>query len=179
MLKIINGELKTPDGVQLLSGINLEITQGQFTYFHGPNGVGKTSLIKGILGLGGMKLSGITRKYQNYFYMPQIENKDFLLPLRIKDISSSGPFLSEEERMTLWNMASGGQRKKALIEKALVQDCDIYIFDEPYNHLDKKTIDSVNQSFLNLLDKKKTIIMIGHKLPEYDKLLKVDLSIWK
>jgi manganese/zinc/iron transport system ATP- binding protein len=176
MLKASNSILTTPDGVTLLKEINFEITGGKLTYLHGPNGVGKTSLIKAILGIE-LDVSSIENTFETHFYLPQIENKEFMLPIQIKEVSSFGPFLEESERKTLWNKASGGQRKKALVERAIIEEAQLYILDEPYNHLDTKTIALVNKEMQRLVKLGKCILMISHKKPDIDEELMVSLDV--
>jgi ABC-type Mn2+/Zn2+ transport system ATPase subunit len=180
MLKANNSTLQTLQGLILLKKINFEIHSGKISYFNGPNGVGKTSLIKGILGLE-LKLNNLENTFKNYWYVPQVENKEFLLPIQLTDISNSGALLQDSERNTSWNKSSGGQRKKALIERALDQNCDLYIFDEPYNHLDSEAIFLVNQEFEKLVKKNKAILMVSHKEPviSEDHIVYLDVLEWK
>lgn len=180
MLKLNNSSIITPDGSTLLKGINFEIKAGELAYLHGPNGVGKTSLIKAILGVE-LKIDNLECHFNSYFYLPQIENKEFILPIHLSDISKQGPFLKELERKNAWNKASGGQRKKTLLERVVVENCDIYFLDEPYNHLDLETIFMVNQKLEELLKCGKSIFMISHKRPEVSEhlIIELDASRWK
>ena len=126
----------------------------------------------------GHRLSNKEQLFKNYAYLPQIENKDFLLPISINDITDSGPLLSPEERKTPWNVASGGQRKKALLERVLKADRDFYVLDEPYNHLDSFSIKLINQALSELRFKGKSILIVSHTIPNIESLVSWDASQW-
>ena len=177
MLKINDGQLSTDSGKVLFNNINIEISRGSAHYLSGPNGIGKTTFIKALLNLG-HRLSNKEYLFKNYAYLPQIENKDFLLPIRIKDITDSGPLLSQEEIKTPWNVASGGQRKKALLERVLKADRDFYVLDEPYNHLDTFSIKLINQALSDLTVKDKSILIVSHTKPNIESLISWDASQW-
>jgi ABC-type Mn2+/Zn2+ transport system ATPase subunit len=164
----------------LLSHITFSMQDGLLHYLHGPNGIGKTSLVKAMLGID-FTLDHFENKFQSFFYLPQVQNKEFLYPCRIADVSNKGNFLSNSERFVMWNNASGGQRKKALLERAFAAKCDLYVFDEPYNHLDQTAISELNKQLEKLVSSGKTVIMIGHKKPQITNSLLVswDVSLWK
>lgn len=181
LIEINDGSLTTPDKKQLLNHINLKINSGDLIHVFGPNGSGKTSLFKAILGLEGIIVSKLNKKEFTYFYLPQMENKEFLLPLQLKDISKNMDLVGEGKSILRWNLASGGERKKTLISRALDADCDLYLFDEPYNHLDSKSIEKVNLKISQLIMKKKTVIIIGHLKPRFQSEIEVkelDVAKW-
>lgn len=174
LLRSNSSALKTPDGKVLLKDINFEILRGELIHVTGDNGIGKSSLFKAILGYEGLLLYPLVKKKFSYFYLPQMENKEFLLPLNLRDISASSPELK-------WNQASGGERKKNMLNRALSNNADLYILDEPYNHLDEETISSINKKIANLIQQNKTVIMISHKVPiiaDY-KILTMDVNQWR
>jgi zinc transport system ATP-binding protein len=60
---------------------------------------------------------------------------------------------------------SGGQRQRALLARALMNDPDILIFDEATSHLDP-TASQFIWDFLHDLNGKKTILMVSHEIPK-------------
>ena len=65
---------------------------------------------------------------------------------------------------------SGGQQQRVFIARALVQDAEIYLLDEPFQGIDKKTEGSIVKILKGLREEGKTIIVVHHDLqtvPEY------------
>ena len=65
---------------------------------------------------------------------------------------------------------SGGQQQRVFIARALVQDAEIYLLDEPFQGIDKKTEGSIVKILKGLKDEGKTVIVVHHDLqtvPEY------------
>ena len=180
MLKATNAKLVLQNKRILLNRVTFSMQEAKLHYLHGPNGIGKTSLIKAILGID-FCLESFEKSFQSFFYLPQVQNKEFLFPFRVSEITSAGTFLTANERHTMWNNASGGQRKKALLERAFATECDLYVFDEPFNHLDKESIQELSKQLEMLVDKGKTVIMIGHKEPQVAShlMVKWEVSLWK
>jgi manganese/iron transport system ATP-binding protein len=70
---------------------------------------------------------------------------------------------------------SGGQQQRVFIARALAKQADLFLFDEPFTGVDKKTEDVIFQVFQELKHEGKTLLVINHDLGEtlnyYDKLL--------
>ena len=65
---------------------------------------------------------------------------------------------------------SGGQQQRAFIARALVQNAEIYLLDEPFQGIDKKTEGSIVKILKGLKEEGKTVIVVHHDLqtvPEY------------
>lgn len=178
MLRIDRGTLKTDDGKILFQSINLDVKAGTLNYLSGPNGIGKTSLINAILGIQ-HSISPIQRSFKDFVYLPQIENKEFLLPITLEDVSLEGNLLKPEERKTPWNIASGGQRKKAMLEKTLKSKKDLYVLDEPYNHLDTQSIERINTIINDMVKQGSSILIVSHSKPEIGSFISWEASEWK
>ena len=104
-----------------------------------------------------------------------------MLPLQLIDISKNSELVGEEKSFLRWNLASGGERKKTLISRAMEADCDLYLLDEPYNHLDSESIVKVNSKISKLIERKKTVIIIGHQKPIFQNEMTVkelDIAKW-
>lgn len=163
------------DAEWVLKGINLNISKKEFLGIVGPNGGGKTTLLKIILGLLKPQMGDL---YTNgtMSYVPQHLNFDKNFPINVRDVVMMGltdrPDDSKAElalkRLDITNIKdqkfgelSGGQRQRALIARAMISDPDILILDEPTANIDKKAQEMV-QSILLELNREKTIIMVSH-----------------
>ena len=59
---------------------------------------------------------------------------------------------------------SGGQQQRVFIARALVQDAEIYLLDEPFQGIDKKTEGSIVKILKGLKEEGKTVIVVHHDL---------------
>ena len=149
----------------VLSGVNLQIHAGAFLPFIGPNGVGKTTLLRTILGflppLAGELLHPFANRPPGY--VPQVSTLDRLYPVTAREVVCMGLYprlglwkkpdkaMNEEidrylERFNLAHHAhrpleelSGGMRQKIMIARALVSGADVLIMDEPAAGLDEQS----------------------------------------
>ena len=65
---------------------------------------------------------------------------------------------------------SGGQQQRVFLARALLQDAEIYLMDEPFQGVDSKTEKSIVQILKKLRDEGKTVVVVHHDLksvPEY------------
>lgn len=67
-----------------------------------------------------------------------------------------------DEATRLPSQVSGGQQQRAAIARALANDPDLIVADEPTGNLDSATADSVFQLFSHLTDQGKTLMMVTH-----------------
>jgi ribose transport system ATP-binding protein len=63
-------------------------------------------------------------------------------------------------------LLSGGNQQKVVINKWLVRNCDILIFDEPTRGIDVGAKEEIYRLLRNLAEEGKSIIMISSELPE-------------
>lgn len=167
----------TPDGRPLVRGLTFAVNRGEILAVSGPNGVGKSTLLKMILGearpsSGEFKLGG-----RSLSFLSQLHNREFHLPLRLADVlafNQSGRFfptravqfglLSEREMELSWNTASGGERQKTLLTQALLAEADLLILDEPMNHLDTATRRKLVEMLLQLVKHgRQGVLMVCHE----------------
>jgi len=191
IVEIKNLTYAYPDGTEALSGINLDVFEGESLGIIGPNGAGKSTLLlqlNGILrGNGHIKISGfemneknliqIRRKVGMIFQDP--ENQLFM-PTVFDDVSF-GPVnmgLTKDQTHTVVNEAleevdmldcinrsshhlSFGQKKRVSIATVLSMSPEILVIDEPTSNLDPKH----RRDLINLLKQfKLTQIIASHDL---------------
>jgi zinc transport system ATP-binding protein len=175
----------------ILEDVNLKIKENDFIGIIGPNGGGKTTLIKLIIGLLKPSSGKITTLSHDPIdvrssigYVPQVTNVDRDFPITLFDLVLLGAIskklfgysLEIKEKvnyilneMNIYHLKnkpfgslSGGEAQKALIARALICDPKILALDEPTANIDMKS----EQKILDLISKNKetTILMVSHDL---------------
>jgi len=181
------------DDIQILCNVRLDIWRGDSICIVGPNGGGKTTLIKLILGLlhpdrGTIRVFGQSpaEARQRIGYVPQYANYDPQFPISVLDVVMMGrlsgtlrhrysPQDRDQARAALGQTGladlaarpfasiSGGQRQRTLIARALASGGDILILDEPTANIDHES----ELQFLDLLktlNERMTILMVTHEV---------------
>lgn len=190
----ISNLIKRYSKLEVLKGIDVNIQQGKVTSIVGPNGSGKTTIIKIILGLvkpdyGKISIEGenINGNYEyrnNIGYMPQLasfpENLTVLEVINmVKDIRNNQPSF-EDNYIKLFELSSeltkpvktlsGGTRQKLSAVISLMFDPMILIFDEPTAGLDPVASSRFKNIIQNEREKNKTIILTSHIMSEIEEL---------
>ncbi|AUJ25139.1 MULTISPECIES: ABC-F family ATP-binding cassette domain-containing protein [Virgibacillus] len=175
VLKIDNLLFRYPNEEEnLFQNVHLQINRGESVALVGPNGVGKTTLLKIVLG----KLKAIQGTVQlgtnvqiGYYDQEQANlnsSKTVLMELwddypttNEKDIRTVlGNFLfSGEDVLKPVNALSGGEKARLALAKLMMQQANFLILDEPTNHLD---IDSKEVLEAALIDFPGTILFVSH-----------------
>lgn len=170
------------DNVVALHSVNLTVSDGDFIGIIGPNGGGKTTLVKAILGLVNPSKGNITRLVNGLKigYLPQVATIDKRFPLSVVNVVCSGvntkPKLVRERALELLNMAgiankaesligelSGGQMQRVLLCRALIQEPQLLILDEPTTYVDAN-FERNFYELLHQLNEKLAIMMVSHDL---------------
>ena len=177
----------------ILENVSFVIQPGEFVGIFGPNGGGKTTLLKLLLGFlkpqkGSLEILGESPKIarEKMGYVPQISHLDRQFPITVLEVVMMGcldksPWHSytkdakEKARKALeavgmldfqnhsFGTLSGGQTQRVLIARALVSQPTILLLDEPTASVDA----SAEESIYKLLEHLKgtmTIIMVTHDL---------------
>ncbi len=169
-------------GRPLASGLNFSLQPGQTLFVTGPNGSGKSTLLRVLLGQLAPFEGTITRKIAmpQVAILPQLQNPGFHLPITLKDVltmSSRGPvhwdevhrlgLLSPEHLSLAWNTASGGERKRTLLTRILLQKPSLLILDEPMNHLDQKSRAQIRGVIARYLSESteahRAVVLVSHE----------------
>lgn len=178
----------------VLKGISIKIEKSKITAIVGPNGSGKTTIIKTILGLvkadaGDIKINNnpIFGEYEykrKIGYMPQTasfpENlKVYEVIKMISDLRNESIDVESDlievlnllpEMNKKINTLSGGNKQKLSAYIALIFNPEIIILDEPTAGLDPVTSTNFKQRILDERDKGKTIILTSHIMSEIEEL---------
>ena len=143
----------------LSTPLNLQLPRGEILGIMGPNGTGKSTLVKTLLGLNPVFSGSIEWAPEiNFGYVPQEGGIDDLFPFTVKDILIMGEkpslwrglkrsnieqisnLLTELEmggfEKRLFRDLSSGQKQRTLLGRALMSSPQILILDEPFSSLD-------------------------------------------
>lgn len=176
---------------KVLSDVNLEVRKGDFIAVTGPNGGGKTTLLRIILRLlaptgGSVEYfsGGQPVKRLSIGYLPQKNMTDSSFPLSVRDVVASGLLgikvadRAEVERRTSEMLRavgleeksgspigelSGGQFQRTLLARALVAKPDVLVLDEPLSYLDKHFEHRI-YDIIASLPKDVTVILVSHEM---------------
>lgn len=179
------------NGALVLSDVSLSIREKEFVAFIGPNGGGKTTLVKLLLGLlkpdcGTIKIMGQppAKIVHRIGYVPQDVSINKSFPISVMDVVLMGRLqfhrwsrLSKKDRMAAKNALenlemlefqnrkidelSGGQRERVFIARALATAPDILFLDEPTANIDSQGRTDL-YALLKELNKTKTIFVVSH-----------------
>ena len=176
----------------ILSDLTFDIPEGDFLGIVGPNGSGKTTILRAILRT--LKpLAGSVSHAPNlrYGYVPQRDQVDYNFPLKVVDVVMMGRYdriglgrrpgsrdrdlacaalehvgileLADQQLVSL----SGGQKQRTLIARALVGQPNVLILDEPTSGMDLVSTTQILGLVRELHERDGlTVLMVSHALNE-------------
>lgn len=158
--------MKRYGAVEVITGISLDIEEGEFVVLLGPSGCGKSTLLRMVAGLeeisggtisiGGNMVNDVPARersvamvFQNYALYPHMtvaENMGFALKMRGIDkaeinrkVGEAAEILGLSDYLDRRPKAlSGGQRQRVAMGRAIVRNPNVFLFDEPLSNLDAK-----------------------------------------
>lgn len=169
------------------------IARGDLVALVGPNGAGKSTLLKGIVGearpLGG-RIERFGLDARAIAYLPQAAEIDRTFPIRVLDLVASGLWgrlgswrglgragtravegaleavgLGGFERRLIGSL-SGGQMRRALFARVLLQDAALILLDEPFSAVDARTTGALLALVARWHGEGRTIVAALHDLDQ-------------
>ena len=179
-------------GRTLFTGLNCVITAGMRVGLVGPNGSGKTSLLRLLLGESAPASGEIRRAdWLRIVYFDQRRELDPDVTLR-RALAPEGDSVIYQDRLihvASWaakflfageqlnqpvGRLSGGERARVLIAQLMLQPADVLLLDEPTNDLDIPTLDILEES---LLEFRGSLVLVTHDRYMLDRVSTVVLGL--
>lgn len=180
----------------VVSGVDLTVEAGEVVCLLGPNGVGKSTLLKTLVGIqrplagevrvDGTDVAGMARDdlARRVGYVPQQEARQFSATVFETVMMGRRPYIGwrpseEDERIVADSLArldieelsmrdvtelSGGQRQQVQLARALAQQPDAFVLDEPTSDLDVNHEVAVLETVRALADSGKAVCLSMHDL---------------
>ena len=191
----------------ILEDINLDIYQGDFLLITGPNGGGKTSLLRTILRLQSPTKGQITFFRQgepvsslDMGYLPQKNSIDSRFPITVEEVVASGLMGNTQKGNTKFDskkeidemldlmgitalrnkpigVLSGGQLQRSLFGRALISKPEMLILDEPASYIDRQFGNRMFEILRDLSSNGTTIMMVSHEIEPFITLSNRNLYI--
>ncbi len=185
------------NGDAVLRDVSLTIRPHDFIGVIGPNGGGKTTMIKILLGLM-QPFKGQVRFPSGKIkigYLPQASQIDRSFPISVQEVVESGlkfknqwwPILQKEQKTEVRNLLnktglaaykdspvgalSGGQLQRTLLCRALINQPDLLVLDEPNTYVDKNFEGELYQ-WLQELNNEMAILLASHDVGTISSMVK-------
>ena len=175
-------------GAPVLRDVNLAVEQGEFVAIAGPNGGGKTTLLRLVLGLEQPNAGRVEVAVQRRGYLAQRAQTTIDGPLTVRELVSAGRVprtrllgpLGRGDRAAVreaiqrvglgaradsrLTTLSGGQQQRAFIAKALAADPELLALDEPTTGVDVEAQEAIADLLRRLgTELGMTILYVSHE----------------
>lgn len=193
VIKICNLNYAYRIGQAVLQNVDLTVKRGENCCILGPNGGGKTTLLRLLLGFiepdsGTLEILGdsVRNARHKIGYMPQVQNVESEFPVSVLEVVMMGTLcgtfgnffnapkrsyaMEMLEKMNVAHLAkrsfsqiSGGEKQRVLIARSLASKPEILLLDEPTANIDP----GAEQCFYEMLDglqKELTLLTVSHDL---------------
>lgn len=189
-----------PGGPVVLEGVTFTVAPGERVGVLGPNGGGKTTLMRALLGELEPRAGSLT-VHGRRGTVPQTERSRLDYPVSALDVVlmgalARGPWwrrpgraeraaaldalervgLAERAKTTFGEL-SGGQRQRVLVARALLQDADVVLFDEPFTGLDSASAERLLALIDALAGEGRCVLVSTHDVAQadaWDRVLRLD-----
>jgi ABC-type Mn2+/Zn2+ transport system ATPase subunit len=182
-----------------LTGVTFAAQAGERVAVLGPNGGGKTTLFRALLGE--LPAAAGTLDVGRCAVVPQTERSRLDYPVSALDVAVMGalsrlpwyrrPGRAERDRAraalvrvgledrvdATFGALSGGQRQRVLVARALVQDAPVLLLDEPFSGLDTASADRLERLLAELAGEGRALLIATHDVEQargWDRVLCVN-----
>lgn len=169
--------------------VSAAVEEGDLLAIVGPNGAGKSTLLNALAGLAPIEEGNINGlNPSDVAYLPQQSQIDRSFPLTVAELVATGLWqcigfhkgINQKQRNDcekaiaavglqgfenrMLNSLSGGQMQRVLFARVLLQDRPVILLDEPFNAIDKKTVDDLTKVIYSWHQDRRTVVMVTHDL---------------
>lgn len=169
-----------------VSDVSFSVARGEFVCIVGPSGCGKTTILRILAGLeqklgGTVTLQSATMPamvFQEASVLPWLTvSENIAFPLSLKGVSRAKQEARVRDLLALTGLTefararphqlSGGMKQRVSVARALADDREILLMDEPFGALDEQTRLVLQQELLRIWDMTgKTVVFITHSVDE-------------
>jgi ABC-type Mn2+/Zn2+ transport system ATPase subunit len=176
-------------GAPVLTDVSFALNTGERIGVLGPNGGGKTTLFRVLLGELPL-LAGTLRAPERFGVVPQTERSRLDFPVNALDVALMGSISTlpwwrrpgrpernaalralqavglDEQAGTTFGDLSGGQRQRVLVARALVQDAPVILLDEPFTGLDAPSAERLEALLAELTSQGRGVMIATHDVDQ-------------
>lgn len=173
------------DSRVVLEHIDLDVRRGDFMLITGPNGGGKTTLLRIMLRLLKPTAGKVVYDFDSSSrigYLPQKNAIDSMFPITVREVVASGLLASRTDKATVSRRVSetldsvglthhadssigqlsGGQLQRALLGRAMISQPALLVLDEPLSYIDKR-FEHHLYYMLDQIRRTTTIVLVSHE----------------